>query len=59
MAEGVFRSIVSQPPYKGLIKVVDSAGTAGYHVDASPDERTMSTLKAYGINDYVHGARKV
>lgn len=59
MAEGVFRSIISKSPYKGLINVVDSAGTGGYHVGSSPDERTMSTLKAYGITDYFHGARKV
>jgi low molecular weight phosphotyrosine protein phosphatase len=59
MAEGVFRSIISKPPYKGLINVVDSAGTGGYHVGSSPDSRTMSTLEAYGITDYVHGARKV
>lgn len=59
MAQGVFQSIVSKPPYKDLINAVDSAGTAGYHVGSSPDSRTMSTLEAYGITDYVHGARKV
>ena len=59
MAEGVLRSIVSKPPYNGLIGVVDSAGTSGYHIGTSPDERTMATLEAYGITDYVHGARKV
>jgi low molecular weight phosphotyrosine protein phosphatase len=59
VAEGVFRSIISKPPYAGLINVVDSAGTGGYHVGSSPDSRTMATLEAYGITDYVHGARKV
>jgi low molecular weight phosphotyrosine protein phosphatase len=59
MAEGVFRSIVSKPPYKGHINVVDSAGTAGYHTDSPPDSRTMAILKANGIIDYVHGARQV
>jgi low molecular weight phosphotyrosine protein phosphatase len=59
MAEGVFQSIISKPLYKGLINVVDSAGTGGYHVGSSPDSRTMATLEANGITDYVHGARKV
>lgn len=59
MAEGVFQSIISKLPYKGLINDIDSAGTGGYHVGSSPDSRTMSTLEAHGITDYVHGARKV
>jgi low molecular weight phosphotyrosine protein phosphatase len=59
MAEGIFRSIVSKPPYKVLIKEVDSCGTGGYHIGGSPDSRTMSTLEDNGISDYGHAARKV
>jgi low molecular weight phosphotyrosine protein phosphatase len=59
MAQGVFESIVSKPPYEGLISNVDSCGTGAYHVGSSPDSRTTSTLKAHGIVDYNHTARKV
>jgi len=59
MAEGIFRSIVSKPPYKSLVSEVDSCGTGAYHTGSSPDSRTMSTLESNGINDYDHAARKV
>ncbi|CZS92350.1 hypothetical protein WAI453_000226 [Rhynchosporium graminicola] len=59
MAEGIFRSIVSKPPYKSLIGLVDSCGTGAYHTGSSPDSRTMSTLEDNGITDYEHAARKV
>jgi low molecular weight phosphotyrosine protein phosphatase len=58
MAEGIFRSIISKPPYQALIKEVDSCGTGAYHIGDSPDSRTMSTLEDHGITDYVHAARK-
>ncbi|PBP15464.1 Phosphotyrosine protein phosphatases I [Diplocarpon rosae] len=58
MAEGIFRSIVSKPPYQSLISVVDSCGTAAYHTGSSPDSRTMSTLEDNCITDYEHAARK-
>jgi len=59
MAEGIFRSMVSKPPYKALVSEVDSCGTAAYHTGSSPDSRTMSTLEDNGITDYEHAARKV
>lgn len=59
MAHGVLESLVAQPPYHGLIGKVDSCGTGAYHVGSGPDSRTMSTLKAHGITDYQHVARKV
>jgi low molecular weight phosphotyrosine protein phosphatase len=59
MAEGIFRSMVSKPPYQGLISLVDSCGTGAYHTGSSPDSRTMSTLEDNGITDYDHAARKV
>jgi len=51
--------MVSKPPYQALIHKVDSCGTGAYHVGSEPDSRTMSTLKANGILDYDHAARKV
>ncbi|TGO37176.1 hypothetical protein BHYA_0104g00340 [Botrytis hyacinthi] len=59
MAEGIFRSMVSQGPYTSLISNVDSCGTAAYHTGSSPDSRTMATLRENGICDYKHKARKV
>ncbi|TVY46969.1 Low molecular weight phosphotyrosine protein phosphatase [Lachnellula cervina] len=59
MAEGIFRSMVSKPPYKSLVSLVDSCGTAAYHTGSSPDSRTMSTLEDNGIMDYEHAARKI
>ncbi|RFU30954.1 hypothetical protein B7463_g5382, partial [Scytalidium lignicola] len=59
MAEGVFGSLTSKPPYNSLISHVDSAGTGTYHTGDSPDSRTLSTLEDYGITDYVHSARKI
>ncbi|KAI9730643.1 MAG: hypothetical protein M1818_008125 [Claussenomyces sp. TS43310] len=59
MGEGVFRSLSSKAPYRGLISRIDSCGTAAYHTGDEPDSRTMSTLEDNGITDYVHAARKV
>ncbi|KAI0972180.1 phosphotyrosine protein phosphatase I superfamily [Xylaria arbuscula] len=61
MAEGVFRSIVKDPssPYYNLIGTVDSCGTGGYHTGDDPDERTMATLRANGIHNYRHAARRL
>ena len=59
MAEGIFKSLVSKPPYQSLKIEADSCGTGAYHTGSSPDSRTMSTLEDYGITDYDHAARKV
>jgi len=59
MAEGIFRSMVSKPPYHSLISEVDSCGTGAYHTGSSPDSRTMSTLEDNGIVGYEHAARKI
>ncbi|QKX54431.1 uncharacterized protein TRUGW13939_01517 [Talaromyces rugulosus] len=58
MAEGVFRSLAA-PHRTSLIGDIDSAGTGAYHVHDPPDDRTMSTLRAHGIKNYNHAARKV
>ncbi|KAH7412351.1 low molecular weight phosphotyrosine protein phosphatase [Phaeosphaeria sp. MPI-PUGE-AT-0046c] len=59
MSEGVFRSLTTSPsnPHP-LISTIDSCGTGAYHIGSSPDRRTMATLKANGINDYTHSARR-
>uniref|UniRef100_A0A0K0DJA9 LMWPc domain-containing protein n=1 Tax=Angiostrongylus cantonensis TaxID=6313 RepID=A0A0K0DJA9_ANGCA len=36
---------------------VDSAAIIGFHSGKSPDRRALSTLKKFGITDYVHKAR--
>ncbi|KKA26884.1 hypothetical protein TD95_003260 [Thielaviopsis punctulata] len=59
MAEGIFQSIARKEPYTDLVGVIDSCGTAAYHVGDPPDSRTMSTLEDNGINNYVHKGRKV
>ncbi|KAB5554395.1 phosphotyrosine protein phosphatase I superfamily [Coniochaeta sp. 2T2.1] len=59
MSEGVFQSLAKKEPYKGLISKIDSCGTAGYHIGEEPDHRTMATLRAKGIKDYVHLGRKL
>lgn len=56
MAEGVFRSLAASHP---LISRIDSCGTGAYHAGDNPDPRTMAVLKANGITDYKHKARKV
>ncbi|KAM0715083.1 hypothetical protein Q7P37_009548 [Cladosporium fusiforme] len=56
MAEGVFRSLASSHP---LISRIDSCGTGAYHAGDNPDPRTMAVLRANGIKDYKHKARKV
>ncbi|KAH6891461.1 phosphotyrosine protein phosphatase I superfamily [Thelonectria olida] len=58
MAEGIFQNMAKQPELKGKIGSVDSCGTAAYHAGEGPDDRTLATLEANGINDYDHSARR-
>jgi protein-tyrosine phosphatase len=48
LAEGVFAHYIDQ---KGLNNEIlcDSAGTAGYHIGACPDSRSIKTAQSYGI----------
>jgi low molecular weight phosphotyrosine protein phosphatase len=57
MSEGVFRSLTNHASHP-LINAIDSCGTGAYHLGSSPDRRTMATLKANGITDYTHSARR-
>lgn len=45
LAHGLLREKV-----KGHNVEVDSAGTAGYHIDEAPDTRMIKTARKYGIN---------
>jgi protein-tyrosine phosphatase len=47
MAEGILRGKLENHKIKGL---VDSAGTANYHVGECPDNRAIEKAKKYGIN---------
>jgi low molecular weight phosphotyrosine protein phosphatase len=46
MGEAVLQDIAKK---RGLDIVVDSCGTAGYHVGEEPDERTVAVCKKHGI----------
>jgi len=47
MAEGIMRHKLEKHKIKGL---VDSAGTANYHVGENPDDRAIAMAQKYGIN---------
>jgi len=45
LAEGIMRSKFPNDTY-----LVDSAGTANYHVGKAPDKRSIAVAKKYGLN---------
>lgn len=47
LAEGAFRAEVA---HRKLAIVVDSAGTAAYHIDEKPDARAIATAKRNGVD---------
>ena len=47
LAEGVLRHLAAQ---RGIDLVVDSAGTADYHVGDAPDHRARACAKRHGID---------
>lgn len=47
-AEGVFRSILPEYGLEGIVEA-DSAGTHGYHLGASPDQRAREAAARRGI----------
>ena len=55
MADGLLRKKVKE---RQLNVVVDSAGTAGYHVGDKPDSRMRSTAKKFGVSLEELSARK-
>lgn len=44
LAEGILKSKLSN------LFIVDSAGTANYHVGNSPDKRSVAVARKYGLN---------
>ena len=54
LAEGILKSKTFNSPI-----LVDSAGTAAYHVGASPDERSIAIAKENGIDIANQRARKI
>jgi len=55
MGEAVLRHIAKE---RSIDLTVDSAGTAAFHVDEEPDDRTITVCKKYGV-PISHGARRV
>jgi len=49
MAEAIFRHMVKQKGLSDKI-IVDSCGTAGYHIGKPPHEGTRKILDSYGIS---------
>lgn len=45
MAEAVLRDIVKKRGIDQDFDVIDSCGTAGYHIGEEPDERSVSTSR--------------
>jgi protein-tyrosine phosphatase len=56
MAEGAFRAAAQ---HIGLDVIVDSAGTASYHLGDSPDTRAIAMARAYGIEIGGQSARQL
>jgi protein-tyrosine phosphatase len=56
MAEGAFRASAQR---RGLDCLVDSAGTAAYHVGNPPDPRAIATAAANGIDIAGQRARQI
>ncbi|MGB5818214.1 MAG: low molecular weight protein-tyrosine-phosphatase [Saonia sp.] len=53
LAEGILQSKVDPEQI-----IVDSAGTAGYHVGKKPDERSITVASKYGIHIHHQQCRK-
>ena len=53
LAEGILHSKVNQS-----LVLVDSAGTAGYHIGNPPDSRSIAVAKSYGIDISQQKCRK-
>ena len=56
MAEGAFRAAAER---RGLSCLVDSAGTASYHVGSQPDPRAIAVASLHGIDIAGQAARQI
>ena len=55
LAEGILQHLITE---NNLDWTVDSAGTGSWHVDESPDERSIAVAAKYGINIAQQRARQ-
>ncbi|KAI9009644.1 phosphotyrosine protein phosphatase I superfamily [Gaertneriomyces semiglobifer] len=58
MAEAVFKHMVEQKGLADKFNIIDSAGTAGYHIGEAPDSRSVATCNAHGV-PVKHAAQQV
>lgn len=56
LAEGILKSKLAN---ENISAYVDSAGTGGYHIGSTPDERSIQIAKKYGIDLTDQRARKI
>lgn len=47
LAEGIMQQLIDA---KNLPAMVDSAGTAGYHIGESPDRRSVESGRSHGVD---------
>ncbi len=57
VAEGIMLHLIEQHKLHGKLHV-DSAGTAGYHINEAPDQRTLHNAKKNGVDLSKLRARK-
>jgi protein-tyrosine phosphatase len=58
MAASVMQAMLTDAGLADRV-VVDSAGTGGWHVGGSADERALETLRAHGYDGADHRARQI
>ncbi|WP_066527951.1 low molecular weight protein-tyrosine-phosphatase [Erythrobacter sp. CCH5-A1] len=56
MAEGAFRVAAQE---RGLAVLVDSAGTASYHLGQEPDPRAIAAARGHGVDIAGQSARQI
>ncbi|KAI0464646.1 hypothetical protein LJB42_002266 [Komagataella kurtzmanii] len=49
MAEAVFTHLVKEKGLDSEFKKIDSFGTSGYHIDDTPDHRSVACCKKHGV----------
>jgi len=57
LAEGIFRQRIAERQLTDHF-LVDSCGTAAYHIGETPDERSVANAAANGV-DYTHRGRQI
>ncbi|GAA5966020.1 hypothetical protein JCM3765_006540 [Sporobolomyces pararoseus] len=49
MAEAVFQKVVKDRGLEQEFEIIESGGTAGYHIGEEPDERTVEVCRKHGV----------